>query len=431
MLDDLSALEVAGRLGLAIAMAVFMGLAFEGVYKREQHGSPGGIRTFPMLAALGAMLFLLDAKSLLPFISGIAAVAIWLYAHIQRSAANDADRPSLMIPTANLLAYTFGPLALRQPPWITVAAAVIAVLLLEGRERLHRLVLQVAPDEVFTLGKFLILVGIVLPLVPNHPIVAWTPISPFQVWLALVAISTLSYASYLLQHYLPSRSGALLPAILGGVYSSTATTVTLARRQRQAGAVQTDIAVGIIVASAMMYLRIDVVVAIFNPGLARLLLAPLLVLFALAVLVASWQWRHRQRSTPAPAPVVMAQVTAGNPLQLGTALTFALLFVVVALAAAWVSANFGRSGLYALAAITGTTDINPFVLSLAQGGVSALPQPALATAILIAVASNNVLNAAYALLFGGLRACLRPALVLFGLGAAGLAIALLYLRPPG
>ena len=431
MLDDLSALEVAGRLGLAIAMAVFMGLAFEGVYKRQQHGNPGGIRTFPMLAALGAILFLLDAKSLLPFITGIAAVAIWLYAHIQRSTGDDSDndRTSLMIPTANLLAYTFGPLALRQPPWITVAAAVSAVLLLEGRERLHHLVLQVAPDEVFTLGKFLILVGIVLPLLPNHPIVAWTPITPFQIWLALVAISTLSYASYLLQRYLPSRSGALLPAILGGVYSSTATTVTLARRQRQAGAVQTDIAVGIIVASAMMYLRVDVVVAIFNPSLARVLLAPLLVLFALAVLVASWQWRHRQRSTA--APVAMAQLTANNPLQLGTALTFALLFVVVALASAWVSAKFGRSGVYVLAAITGTTDINPFVLTLAQGGVSVMPLPALATAILIAVASNNMLNAAYALLFGGVRACLRPALVLFGLGAAGLAIALLYLRPPG
>jgi uncharacterized membrane protein (DUF4010 family) len=179
----------------------------------------------------------------------------------------------------------------------------------------------------------------------------------------------------------------------------------------------------------MMYLRIDVVVAIFNPGLARVLLPPLLILFALAVLIASWQWRHRQHTTPAPAGIVL--VTASNPLQLGTALTFALLFVVAALASAWVSANFGRSGVYGLAALTGTTDINPFVLNLAQGGVSTMPLPALATAILIAVASNNMLNAAYALLFGGIRACLRPALVLFGLGAIGLAIALLYLRPPG
>src|SRR5580692_11338208 len=275
MLDNLAPIDEAGRLGLAIAMAVFMGLAFEGVYKREQHGSPGGIRTFPMLAALGAMLFLLDAKSLLPYVTGIAAVAIWLYAHIQRSSGSDSDRPSLMIPTANLLAYTFGPLALTQPLWITVAAAVTAVLLLEGRERLHRLVLQVAPDEVFTLGKFLILVGIVLPLLPNHPIIAWTPLSPFQVWLALVAISTLSYASYLLQRYLPMKSGALLPGILGGFYSSTATTVALARRQRTAAAPSADIAAGIIIATAVMYLRIDVVVALFNPGLARVLLPAL------------------------------------------------------------------------------------------------------------------------------------------------------------
>jgi uncharacterized membrane protein (DUF4010 family) len=424
MPDDLSALDLAGRLGLAIAMSVFMGLAFEGVYKREQHTSPGGIRTFPMLATLGALLFMLDARSLLPFIAGLAAVAVWLYAHIQRAASPDHERPSLMIPTANLLAYTFGPVALTQPAWITVAAAVTAVLLLEGRERLHRLVLQVAPDEVFTLGKFLILVGIVLPLAPNHPIVAWTPISPLQVWLALVAISTLSYASYLLQRYLPGRSGALLPAILGGVYSSTATTVTLARRQRQTGAVQTDIAVGIVIATAMMYLRVDVVVAIFNLSLAWALLPALLGLFALAVLISSWQWRHRQRS----GPVQMAQLTPPNPLQLGTALTFALLFVVIALASSWVSTSFGERGLYWLAALTGTTDINPFVLSLAQGGVGGMPLRGLAAAILIAVGSNNMLNAGYALLFGGVRACLRPALVLFALGLVALSLALLYLR---
>ena len=116
-------------------------------------------------------------------------------------------------------------------------------------------------------------------------------------------------------------------------------------------------------------------------------------------------------------------------MQLGTALTFALLFMVVASASAWVGSSFGQRGVYVLAALTGTTDINPFVLSLAQGGVGSIPLRGLATAILIAVASNNMLNALYALLFGGVRACLRPALVLFGLGVAGLGIALLYLRP--
>jgi uncharacterized membrane protein (DUF4010 family) len=421
MPDNLAPIDEAGRLALAIAMAVFMGLAFEGVYKREQHTSPGGIRTFPLLAALGAMLFLLDPRSLLPFVAGLAAVAIWLYAHIQRLTSGDDERPSLVIPTANLLAYTFGPAALTQPPWFVVAAAVTAVLLLEGRERLHRLVRQVAPEEVFTLGKFLILVGIVLPLVPNHPIVAWTPISPFQVWLALVAISTLSYASYLLQRYLPMKSGVLLPAILGGIYSSTATTVALARRQRAAGAAAADIATGIVVATAIMYLRIDVVVAIFNPSLAVVLVPPLAGLFTLGCVSAYWQWSRRARSQPA----AIANVAADNPLQLGTALTFALLFMIIALASAWVSTSFGQRGVYMLAAVTGVTDINPFVLNLAQGGVTDMSLRALATAILIAVASNNMLNACYALLFGGVRGCLRPALVLLGLGLAGLLAALL------
>jgi uncharacterized membrane protein (DUF4010 family) len=423
MLDELSPIEVAGRLGLAIAMAVFMGLAFEGIYKRERHTSPGGIRTFPMLAALGAMLFLLDTHTLLPYVVGLAAVSLVLFALVRAASDADTEPPSLMIPTANLLAYTFGPLAFRQPPWIIVTAAVVAVLLLESREALHRLVQKVQPEEVFTLGKFLILAGIVLPLVPNHPVVSWTPISPFKIWLALVAISTLSYASYLLQRYLP-KSGVLLPSVLGGIYSSTATTVTLARRQKEAGAERAEFAVGIVLATAMMYLRIDVIVAIFNTQLALILLPALSSLFAIAGAIALWQWLRRSRQQPAAATTIASV----NPLQLGTAVTFAGLFVAVALASNWVRSSFGQEGVYVLAAITGTTDINPFVLSLAQGGVSDMSLMALSTAILIAVASNNVLNACYALAFGGVKACLRPATVLTGLGVMGLIIALLYQR---
>lgn len=299
----------------------------------------------------------------------------------------------------------------------------MAVLLFESREALHRLVQKVQPEEVFTLGKFLILAGIVLPLVPNHPVVSWTPISPFQIWLALVAISTLSYASYLLQRYLP-KSGALLPSVLGGIYSSTATTVTLARRQKEAGEARREFAVGIVLATAMMYLRIDVIVAVFNTRLALILLPALGSLFAVAGAIALWQWLRRPRQQPAAATTIASV----NPLQMGTAMTFAALFVAVALASSWVRNSFGQKGVYVLAAITGTTDINPFVLSLAQGGVSDMSLVALSTAILIAVASNNVLNACYALTFGGVRACLRPAAVLLGLGAMGLIIALLYQR---
>lgn len=429
---ELPQVAAAGRMGLALAMAVVLGLAFEGVYKREERTSPGGIRTFPTLTVLGLVLYSLDTRSLVPYVAGLVAVALWLYAHIRnapgpREPDGDVPRPGLMVPATNLLAYTFGPAALTQPPWVVVAAAVATVLLLESRGSMHRIAQQVPADEVFTLGNFLILTGVILPLLPDRPISAWTPITPFKAWLALVAVSSLSYGSYLLQRFVPTRLGALWPAVLGGAYSSTATTVALAREQGRLGALaatRPDLGVGIVLATAVMYLRIDAVTALFNPPLALLLLPALAICFAAAAAIAAWRWLRRQRG-PAPAA---ARLPAANPLQLGAAFTFAALFVILAVASAWVSREYGERGIYWLAAVTGLTDIDPFVLNLSQGGVAGMSLRAVAAAILVAASSNNVLKACYALAFGGRRAARPAALALLVLAAVGAGFALLYAR---
>jgi uncharacterized membrane protein (DUF4010 family) len=423
MLGEAGSIEVAGRLGLALCMAIFLGLAFEGIYKLDQRANPGGIRSFPMLTTIGAVLFLLQPVSLLPFGIGLGAVAIWQHAHLRSTPVDSGRQSSLMIPTASVLAYALGPVALTQPAWVVVASAVTAVLLIESREALHRLVREIAPTEIFTLGKFLILIGVILPLVPRHPIVAWSPITPFQVWLALVATSTLSYASYLLQTYLPKRSNALLPAVLGGLYSSTVTTVALARQQAAAGGTRRDFSVGIVIATVIMYLRIGVIVAVFDWSLALLLLPALIALALLGLAIALYDWRHIRGSADAP----VGQLPAVNPLQLATALSFAAMFVVIALLSNWVRTGFGQRGVFALAAITGAADIDPFVLSLAQGGVTAMPVGALCAAILFAASSNNALKAVYAISFGDLRSCRRSATELLLLGLAGIAAAFGYL----
>lgn len=426
-------LMVAARMGLAVAMAIVMGLAFEGVYKRDERTSPGGIRTFPTLTVLGIVLYCLEPKYLVPYVAGLIAVSLWLYAYLRSEAAapepaGDLPRPGLMVPATNMLAYTFGPAALTQPPWVLVAVAVVTVLLLESRTTLHRVVREVPSDEVFTLGKFLILAGVILPLLPDHPVSDWTPITPFNAWLALVAVSSLSYGSYLLQRYAPERmGGALWPAILGGAYSSTVATVAFAREQGRLGslaAARPDLTIGIIVATAVMYLRFDVIVAFFNPRLALLLLPATAVCFALAAAIAGWLWLRRPRQL-APPPTKLA---AANPLQLGTAVTFAASYVVIAVVSAWVGHSFGERGVYTLATITGFTDANPFVLSLAQGGVSGLPLGATAAAVLVAASSNNVLKGCYALAFAGVRAARTAALTLFILAAVGAGLALLYAR---
>ncbi len=422
-------LSIAARMGLAVAMAVVVGLAFEGIYKRKERTSPGGIRTFPTLTVLGLVLYSLEPKNLVPYVAGLVAVSLWLYAHIRsfREAAGDVPRPGLMVPATNLLAYTFGPAALTQPAWMVVAVAVATVLLLESRGTLHRVVREVPADEIFTLGKFLILAGVILPLLPDHPISGWTPITPFKAWLALVAVSSLSYASYLLQRHAPARFGALWPAVLGGAYSSTVTTVALARELRQLGplaAGRPDLGIGIIIATAVMYLRINAFIAFFNPRLGLLLLPAIALCFVLASTIAGWRWSRRPRKA-APGT---ARLPAVNPLQLGTAVTFAALYVTLAMASTWVSRESGRRGIYALATVTGLTDIDPFVLSLAQGGVAGMPLRAVAAAVLVAASSNNALKACYALAFGGARAARSAALALLLLAAVGAGLALLYAR---
>jgi len=198
--------------------------------------------------------------------------------------------------------------------------------------------------------------------------------------------------------------------------------VALARQQRAAGAARREFSVGIVLATVIMFLRIGVIVAAFDWPLARGLLPFLLGLAALGGAIALLDWRRMQQSAAAPE-----RLPSPNPLQLATALSFAGMFIVVALLTDWVRREFGRSGLFALAAITGATDIDPFVLNLAQGSGGTLSGQSVAAAILIAASSNNALKACYALAFGGARACRRPALELLVLTVAGVAAGVLYL----
>ena len=324
-----------------------------------------------------------------------------------------------MTAICNVLAYLLGPIAFTEPPWVAIGVTVVAVPLLTAREKLHSFARQLEVSEIVTAGKFLILTGVVLPFLPNEPITTLTAITPHQVWLAVVAVCTVSYASYLLQRYVAPREGGLWAAVLGGLYSSTATTVVLARR---AGAASSQIAqaqTGIILATAIMYLRVLIIVGMFDPPLALALTTPMLLLAAAGLgLAALWWFASRVTAEATPT-----DANPGNPLELAPALIFAALFVTVSLAASWARQRFGATGVYGLAAIVGLTDIDPFVLSIASGGAAPLPGDTAAAAVLIAASSNNVLKAGYAVGFAGLKKAAAPAagLMLLALGGAAAA----------
>lgn len=414
---------------LLLGLSLFLGLAFEDFFARTDTKRPGGIRTFPMLALAGGVLYLFDPTHFLPFTAGLLVLGAWLAIfyrqHVREHDEDGEPNVGLVIPILNVQAYLLGAIALALPPWIAVATTVTPVLLLTGRERLHALARRIAVKEIVTAGEFLILTGIVLPLLPNEPVTSLTTITPHQAWLALVVVSSLSYVSYLAQRYWAAAARGLWMAALGGLYSSTATTVVLAREAKTGSVMRRHAQAGITLATAIMYLRILAVVAFFNMPLARVLVLPLCGLSFAGLLVCALQYRFAR---PAPQDAKAQRSTlppsGANPLELGPAGLFAFLFVAVSLVSKWAATQFGSSGIYSLAAIVGVTDIDPFVLNLAQGGTSGMSDSALAAAILIAASSNNILKAAYAAFFAGGRATAGSAAVLVLLAIAGVAIAL-------
>jgi uncharacterized membrane protein (DUF4010 family) len=397
-----------------LALALFFGFAFEEFYGGDRPKGPGGVRTFPLLAFAGAALYLVEPRHALAFSVGLLIVGSWIFVYMRRVstvADRNAER-SFVVPACVLIAYALGPIALTQPLWASFALIVGTVLLIGSRNALHALVARVPEPEVLTLGQFLLLVGVVLPLLYGAPRIPYTQITPFSVWLAVVAISALSYVSYLLQRYVLPQSGVLVTAALGGMYSSTATTVVLARTAHDEG-VTPEVTAGITAATAVMYVRMIVIVAFFDLALARQLVVPLIALAIVSAIVATL---FARRGAGAATP----KVVPSNPLRLGTALIFAFLLIAISLISKWVQAHAGAHGVLALAAVVGVSDIDPFVLSLAQGGAQTIGLATSAVAIVIAASSNNLLKAGYTMAFARRPQSAVPAAMLAALCVLGL-----------
>lgn len=412
------------KFALALGLAFFFGLAFEDYYGRAKEARPGGIRTFPLLALTGGVLYLLGPESLVPLVVGLGSVATWLAIHyFRRTNEKDAQGDAavgLMVPLCNVIAFLLGPAAIAEPLWVPAGVTASAVLFLTSRERLHRFARDVEPTELVTAGKFLVLTGLVLPLLPDYAVSSLTTITPRQAWLALIAVSSISYASYLLQRYaMPHGGGGLIAALLGGLYSSTATAVALARQMADAVARPRELQAGVILSTAVMYARVLVVVSIFNLALAAQLLAPMLLLSTIAIAIGSVSYRMHGKGVAHIVPP-----TPGNPLAVSTGAVFAVLFILISIATSWVRSHFGIGGLYALAGLVGFADVDPFVLNLAEGSGDEIASSTAAAAIVLATSSNNLLKAAYVVLIAGKKGGLFPACVLVSLAVIGAFVAL-------
>jgi uncharacterized membrane protein (DUF4010 family) len=387
--------------------------------EREEHKASagsfsfGGVRTFPLIGLLGYSLALLSGPQLLPVALGLAVVAAFLLLSYHHKIAT-AGTAGITTEMSGLTTYVVGALVYHEQFWIAATLSVASVLLLELKVALESLTKTIASDEILTFTKFLVLTAVILPVLPNQPFGPFQ-INPFKTWLVVVAVSTVSYGSYVLQRLTKEQGGIILTAILGGAYSSTVTTVALARRAAREQHCHL-FAGGTLIASGVMYLRLVVLVGLFNRDLMAILALPFAALAGGAV-VAGWLW------TRIPDPdsgAVKREYEPKNPLELRAAFLFALLFLVILVATHLVAVYLGKAGIYSLAAIMGITDVDPFIMGMTQSAGTLTPVSTAAMGILIAAASNNVVKGIYAYSLADRRTgrqslCLLVALAVLGL----------------
>jgi len=381
-----SELEPWWRFGAALLIGALIGLEREFVQQRSGEREFGGIRTFSLLSLGGAAAAALAQQfGVAVFVAAYAAMVLMILSSFVGEMIR-AKEEGITTEVAGVLMPLIGAMAVWGRVEIAAALGVITAFLLSLRPRLHGMVRGMSDEDLRATLEFALISAVILPLLPNRGFGPYEVLNPFQIWLLVVLVSGIGFFGYLLMKLLGPERGIGLTAVLGGLVSSTATTVSFAGRSRQEAGLSPLLTRGILLASAVMFPRVLVWVAAVHRPLLPLVLLPISVMFLADLAVAALIWR-RARTAPGPE---QPKVELANPLKLRTAITFGLVFAVVLVAVRAANEFFGSAGVYAASALAAITDVDSITLSTAQlAGRAELDLRVAATAIVLASLINT------------------------------------------
>jgi uncharacterized membrane protein (DUF4010 family) len=369
--------EEAQRVAAALAAGLLIGIERGWTLRDERPGTRvAGVRTFTLLGLAGGLAGLVGAKGQ-PLVAGCIALASAALLVIAYSKALEAKRDATTA-VAAIVTLTIGFLAGLGSEGLGIAAAAVTVLVLALREELHRFVSQLDEHDVKALARFAVIALGVLPFLPNEAMGPYGAWNPWKLWWVVVLVTGFSFAGYVANRIFGERHGTIATALIGGAYSSTAVTQSLAQRLGTSARAGAESA-GIALATAVMYLRVIVLVAL----LAMRILWPFVVVVTPALVVAwlaGWWLYRKAPRTEGPSP-------PGNPIALGPALAFLLFVAVAAVIARWAEGRFGEQGIAVLLLIMGSMDVDAAIVT--AGG---LPPTAI-TAELAALALGGTILA--------------------------------------
>ena len=382
-----------------------------------------GVRTFSILSLGGFSAALIgeDMPAVAPvIIAGLVLTVIAMYFHIGN------DDPGITTEISAIVCCGLGFLCYTHSHEAGVIALLVTILLALKRI-MPGLLLQLRRVELTDTLKFLAIILIILPLLPNQAIDPYGAFNPYKVMFLVILISGISFVGYFLTKFLGAERGLGLTGLFGGLTSSTAVTAAMANQARQTPSIANACAFATIIANATMFGRVLVVVAILDWTLMMRLAWSIGTMTAAASIAVVFLWIRSKQDPATGSSRRSGEIDLENPFSLGPAIKFALFFVGILFAAKIAKIYLGDKGLYLASLVSGLADVDAITLSIAEQTKSTqLEHTVGAVGITIAVVSNSIVKSGIAAYSGGWKFGLRVGTILMSATGAGLVVLMIF-----
>jgi uncharacterized membrane protein (DUF4010 family) len=383
---------------VSACLGALVGLIRQWSDQKESPGSEvdfGGVRTYTFWAILGCTgAFGADkaAVAILPVLLGAVALHLTVL-HFRGSVGG---HPGSTTFAASLLTCLLGALVWWGQTQAAVLIAAAAAVMIGLKQPIHAWTRTFTVEDIRAALQFIAITGVMLPLVPNQNYGPFAAFNPYSTWLMVVLISGLGFVGYIMMRLLGAKAGIAITGLVGGIASSTATTLAFSRRSKDTPALSDSCALAVVVACTVMLARILVVVGLLNHDLAISLIVPFVIMALPGAGFAVWVWLFNR---PSEGDVETPRLT--NPLSLGIAIKFAVIYAVVAFLVKAVTSLQWHGGLLPLSFLSGLTDMDAISLLMANGRNDGSVTPLVASqAVILAAVGNSVMKAGFALSLG-------------------------------
>ena len=346
-------------LSVALAAGLLIGVERGWTMREEQPGGRvAGIRTFGLVAGLGGLIALIAQSLDLIFAAILLAAVVIMLSISHARTIHEPDGRSITNFVVSVLALCLGLLAGSGYPALAMAGAAIVAGLQAMRSELHGVLRKLGSTDINAMIRFALIALAVLPFLPAQAFGPYDAFNLQQLWFVVILVTGLSFAGYVANRIFGESHGTVVTAVIGGAYSSTAVTASLAQRLRGADSSQRTLSAGIALASAVMYIRVLLLTFI----IADFAFLPLAMILTPAALVAGGIGLLLLRRSGAARSD--ESVDTRNPIHLLPAFFFAATVAVMSLAARWAEAKFGSSGIAYLVLIMGSFDVDAAIITL-------------------------------------------------------------------